>query len=278
MPRQRHRAAGAGPVAVAVAVAVAQPTSSTDGEQPVRVCGGARGGARGACAAAELNECHCYISELEQQRTELQKRYEDIYQSKEHLSKLFQSLNSGSDAAQSRFVEEKRQWNEDRLQMLEELATHRGRAEQLKLELEAKAARSPSGSRDARPEEEEEQVEAEAEAQHVVRQRQHSQSQVALHKLRHKLAAYKTRDEVNKQLRENWAKQLNQMEQAVLLANEIYNRERTRHEAEIAEKDVEILKLRKFLLSFTQRSQKRYRPKRKIVKPKVIKAEHKSDD
>merc|ERR1711971_1133243 len=100
-------------------------------------------------------------------------------------------------------------------------------------------------------------------------------------KLRHKLAAYKTRDEVNKQLRENWAKQLNQMEQAVLLANEIYNRERTRHEAEIAEKDVEILKLRKFLLSFTQRSQQRYRSgpgtKRKIVKPKVIKAEHKSD-
>merc|ERR1711971_350971 len=102
-------------------------------------------------------------------------------------------------------------------------------------------------------------------------------------KLRHKLAAYKTRDEVNKQLRENWAKQLNQMEQAVLLANEIYNRERTRHEAEIAEKDMEILKLRKFLLSFTQRSQKRYRPgpKKRIVKPKVIKAkaiEHKSDD
>ena len=57
-------------------------------------------------------------------------------------------------------------------------------------------------------------------------------------KLRAKVKAYKTRDEVNKQLRENWNKQLNQMEQAVLLANEIYNRERTRHEAEIAEKDV----------------------------------------
>jgi len=75
-------------------------------------------------------------------------------------------------------------------------------------------------------------------------------------KLRSKLKAYKTRDEVNKQLRENWNKQLNQMEQAVLLANEIYNRERTRHEAEIAEKDVEILKLRKFLLSFTNRHTK----------------------
>merc|ERR1719471_34144 len=112
-------------------------------------------------------------------------------------------------------------------------------------------------------------------------QQRQQQSHRETQKLRHKLAAYKTRDEVNKQLRENWAKQLNQMEQAVLLANEIYNRERTRHEAEIAEKDVEILKLRKFLLSFTQRSQKRsYRPtsKRKIVKPKVIKAEHKSDD
>merc|ERR1712038_1544708 len=75
-------------------------------------------------------------------------------------------------------------------------------------------------------------------------------------KLREKLKAYKRRDEVNKQLRDNWNKQLNQMEQAVLLANEIYNRERTRHEAEIAEKDVEIMKLRKFLLSFTNRRTK----------------------
>eukprot|EP00483_Globobulimina_turgida_P004639 UN04648 len=90
------------------------------------------------------------------------------------------------------------------------------------------------------------------------------------------------------------------MEQAVLLANEIYNRERTRHEAEMAEKDVEILKLRKFLLSFTNRHAKSsksipssnghsshskrnhlhspFKPnepgarKSKIVKPKVIKA------
>ena len=75
-------------------------------------------------------------------------------------------------------------------------------------------------------------------------------------KLKEKLKAYKRRDEVNKQLRDNWNKQLNQMEQAVLLANEIYNRERTRHEAEMAEKDVEILKLRKFLLSFTNRHAK----------------------
>eukprot|EP01084_Bolivina_argentea_P319128 553541_1 len=95
------------------------------------------------------------------------------------------------------------------------------------------------------------------------------------------------------------------MEQAVLLANEIYNRERTRHEAEMAEKDVEILKLRKFLLSFTNRHAKSQKSlithngghqqrkinkngisslrtptdlnapgarKSKIVKPKVIKA------
>ena len=85
---------------------------------------------------------------------------------------------------------------------------------------------------------------------------QNEKNSEEIKKLREKLKAYKRRDEVNKQLRDNWNKQLNQMEQAVLLANEIYNRERTRHEAEMAEKDVEILKLRKFLLSFTNRHAK----------------------
>merc|ERR1712228_696059 len=85
---------------------------------------------------------------------------------------------------------------------------------------------------------------------------QNEKNSVEINKLREKLKAYKRRDEVNKQLRDNWNKQLNQMEQAVLLANEIYNRERTRHEAEMAEKDVEIMKLRKFLLSFTNRHAK----------------------
>merc|ERR1712130_652986 len=42
----------------------------------------------------------------------------------------------------------------------------------------------------------------------------------------------------------------------MLLANDIYNRERTRHETEMAEKDVEIMKLRKFLLSFTNKQRK----------------------
>ena len=85
---------------------------------------------------------------------------------------------------------------------------------------------------------------------------QNEKNSAEISKLREKLKAYKRRDEVNKQLRDNWNKQLNQMEQAVLLANEIYNRERSRHEAEMAEKDVEIMKLRKFLLSFTNRHAK----------------------
>ena len=70
-------------------------------------------------------------------------------------------------------------------------------------------------------------------------------------KLRNKLKVYKKRDDVNKQLRENWNKQLEQMEAAVLLANEIYHRERLAHESQIAEKNVEIVKLRKFLISLT---------------------------
>ena len=70
-------------------------------------------------------------------------------------------------------------------------------------------------------------------------------------KLKNKLKVYKKRDDVNKQLRENWNKQLEQMEAAVLLANEIYHRERLAHESQIAEKNVEIVKLRKFLISLT---------------------------
>merc|ERR1712129_289357 len=69
-------------------------------------------------------------------------------------------------------------------------------------------------------------------------QKQNLKNSAEIAKLRDKLKAYKRRDEVNKQLRDNWNKQLNQMEQAVLLANDIYNRERTRHETEMAEKDV----------------------------------------
>lgn len=269
----------------------------------------------------EKNEYESHLEEAEEQNKELQKRYEELFQSHEHLQKLFASLASGNNA-ESRFTAEKGQWQEDRMQFLEDLRNKDNRIEELNevqsqneqiiqslkrrlhdaeqransamsLQIEGQdqglnlsPSSSPKGNMSST-------LAAngtvngknkKVQHQHNVSNMSHSSTSslsepmrakiVTLadtakklraqnekmaeetRKLRSKLKAYKTRDEVNKQLRENWNKQLNQMEQAVLLANEIYNRERTRHEAEIAEKDVEILKLRKFLLSFTNRHTK----------------------
>eukprot|EP01084_Bolivina_argentea_P227690 384573_1 len=283
----------------------------------------------------ELDECHTHIAEMMEQSTLLQKRYEELHAAKAHLEKLFQSLNSGNDASHDRFNAEKTQWDEDKLSLMEEIRTKENKLIELKAmneeqevmmkqlrdenrnaEKKAKqkqnnnkeeaavaAAIMPSSPADKSDDNKAKMIALLDTARRYRSQNEKNTEQIK--KLNEKLKAYKRRDEVNKQLRDNWNKQLNQMEQAVILANEIYNRERMRHEAEMAEKEVEILKLRKFLLSFTNRHAKSQRMvngsstnaaahksnnnrlqlsapganpnapgarKSKIVKPKVIKA------
>merc|ERR1719361_3395609 len=69
----------------------------------------------------ELKECHSHIDELRNSNTLIQKRYEELHSAKAHLDKLFQSLNTGTDANASRFNTEKLQWNEDKMQFMEEI-------------------------------------------------------------------------------------------------------------------------------------------------------------
>ncbi len=82
---------------------------------------------------------------------------------------------------------------------------------------------------------------------------------------------FRKRDEVNKLLRANWSQQLDEMENAVLLANEIYEREKLRHEAEMIEKNVTIRKCKKMLLMFTNRTKRsgsgEQRSSSRIVQP-----------
>ena len=82
-------------------------------------------------ANQELNECHAHIQEMHEQTSELQKRYEELHSAKSHLDKLFQSLNSGNDANQNRFATEKLQWNEDKIQFLDELRTKDNKVDEL---------------------------------------------------------------------------------------------------------------------------------------------------
>eukprot|EP00486_Rosalina_sp_Unknown_P009120 CAMPEP_0201578776 /NCGR_PEP_ID=MMETSP0190_2-20130828/25831_1 /ASSEMBLY_ACC=CAM_ASM_000263 /TAXON_ID=37353 /ORGANISM="Rosalina sp." /LENGTH=229 /DNA_ID=CAMNT_0048012341 /DNA_START=1 /DNA_END=686 /DNA_ORIENTATION=+ len=82
-------------------------------------------------AGQELNECHTHIQEMGGQITELEKRYEELYSAKAHLDKLFQSLNSGNDASQNRFATEKSQWNQDKMEFLEELRTKDNKIDEL---------------------------------------------------------------------------------------------------------------------------------------------------
>ena len=232
-------------------------------------------------AAQELNECHTHIQEMHGQIAELEKRYEELYSAKAHLDKLFQSISSGNDASQNRFATEKSQWNQDKMEFLEEIRTKDNKIEELQTiqmehdktikELREKMANmngfgtkkdnevkqesipSPNGKTENDDQKQKMTILLDTARKYRAASEKYAEENK---KYKEKLKAYKRRDEVNKQLRDNWNKQLNQMEQAVLLANEIYNRERTRHEAEMAEKDVEILKLRKFLLSFTNRHAK----------------------
>eukprot|EP00484_Ammonia_sp_Unknown_P030350 CAMPEP_0197036352 /NCGR_PEP_ID=MMETSP1384-20130603/13886_1 /TAXON_ID=29189 /ORGANISM="Ammonia sp." /LENGTH=772 /DNA_ID=CAMNT_0042466525 /DNA_START=81 /DNA_END=2399 /DNA_ORIENTATION=+ len=241
----------------------------------------------------ELNDVQrLYNAELNKVK-DIEARYQEVWTAKNHLDKLFESLKSGDSANQNRFATEKLQWNEDKMQLLDEVRSKENRVTELEqiqqvheqqiAKLREKIIALSSGQKvEAEPEDNDannggfsldasptQQATAAPMDDAKTKQKmialldtarkyraQNEKYSEEMKKLKEKLKAYKRRDEVNKQLRENWNKQLNQMEQAVLLANEIYNRERTRHEAEVAEKDVEILKLRKFLLSFTNRHAK----------------------
>lgn len=60
------------------------------------------------------------------------------------------------------------------------------------------------------------------------------------------------REKYNDALRRNWQNQLSQMEQAVLLANQIHNRDRIRFTSELAERDSELSRLKMFLAKITR--------------------------
>eukprot|EP01084_Bolivina_argentea_P241905 405956_1 len=232
----------------------------------------------------ELNECHTHIQEMHQTQNELQTRYEELHTAKLLQDKLFQSLQSGNDFNQNIFAAEKLQWDEDKVQLLDEIRTKDNKIEELKaiqtkLEIQMKDLRAQTlmkqESENSTIKQETEQVndglDDDTKAKMIALLDAARKYKSQNEKLQEKVKAYKRRDEVNKQLRENWNGQLSQMEQAVLLSNEIYNRERTRHENEMAEKDVEILKLRKFLLQFTNKHAKQSKSS-KVVKPKIVKA------
>jgi len=222
----------------------------------------------------ELKECHSHIDELRNTNAIINKRYEELHAAKAHLDKLFQSLNTGTDANANRFQTEKLQWNEDKMQFMEDLRVKDNKILEMQivneqnaqLIKELKQMKMEKDNDDSKVDEDTLANENENEKNKKqllalldtakIYKAQNEKNSGEIAKLREKLKAYKRRDEVNKQLRDNWNKQLNQMEQAVLLANDIYNRERTRHETEMAEKDVEIMKLRKFLLSFTNKQRK----------------------
>ena len=75
-------------------------------------------------------------------------------------------------------------------------------------------------------------------------------------KLNSKIRMAKKKEEVNKQLRENWNKQLEQMSAAVLLANDIYHKERITNEHKLEQKNLEIMKLRKLIIGLTRANKK----------------------
>merc|ERR1712228_214141 len=72
-------------------------------------------------AQLELKEGHSHIEELRNTNSIINKRYEELHSAKAHLDKLFQSLNTGTDANTSRFNTEKLQWNEDKMSFIEDI-------------------------------------------------------------------------------------------------------------------------------------------------------------
>jgi len=68
-----------------------------------------------------------------------------------------------------------------------------------------------------------------------------------------KIQMMEQRERYNDALRRNWNNQLAQMEQAVLLANQIHNRDRVQYQRELDDHTQENIRLKKFLKVLTKR-------------------------
>merc|ERR1711879_906 len=86
-----------------------------------------------------------------------------------------------------------------------------------------------------------------------------------------KMKAVEMRQQYNDKLRRNWQAQLQQMEQALLLSNQINNQTRTKFNETIRQKDVEIAKLQSYVTTILQR-QRTARKGRRVAKPVSRKA------
>merc|ERR1719384_1666429 len=73
-----------------------------------------------------------------------------------------------------------------------------------------------------------------------------------INRQRKQIRMHEQREKYNDALRMNWQNQLSQMEQAVLLANQIHNRDRIRFTSELAERDSELSRLKMFLAKITR--------------------------
>jgi len=88
-----------------------------------------------------------------------------------------------------------------------------------------------------------------------------TEAQTTTEKAKRALAMLQKRDKFNKQLQGNWKNQLKQMEKAVLMCADIQKRDRTAFQAEIAQKDGQIEKLKLYIQKTTEMYQRKSQAK-----------------
>jgi len=88
-----------------------------------------------------------------------------------------------------------------------------------------------------------------------------TEAQTTTDKAKRALAMLQKRDKFNKQLQGNWKNQLKQMEKAVLMCADIQKRDRTAFQAEIAQKDGQIEKLKLYIQKTTEMYQRKSQAK-----------------
>jgi len=88
--------------------------------------------------------------------------------------------------------------------------------------------------------------------EHRKQERQIKEMKEEQERLKKHIRMQEQREKYNDALRRNWQNQLSQMEQAVLLANQIHNRDRIRFTSELAERDSELSRLKMFLAKITR--------------------------
>lgn len=89
-------------------------------------------------------------------------------------------------------------------------------------------------------------------SEHRKQERQIKEMKEETERLKKHIRMQEQREKYNDALRRNWQNQLSQMEQAVLLANQIHNRDRIRFTSELAERDSELSRLKMFLAKITR--------------------------